>query len=492
LAHGPQTLMSCTRPVPTARAEPSGSLRRDAMEIWQAGLDAVLPRRLVPNALRVEGPSLVVGNQTIPLGSVRRIAVVGAGKAGAGMAEAVEGALGPSLLAEKRVVGWVNVPADCVRPLACIHLHAARPAGVNEPTPQGAAGTAEILRIVESLGPDDLCLCLISGGGSALLPAPVEGVSLADKIALTRYLSASGATIEQLNAVRRPLSRVKGGGLCRACRAGRMISLVISDVLGDPLDMIASGPTVAESQSESASSPARAALDVLEHFGAERAVVAPAALAYLRVAKTGQARLSACDVTNIVIGNNATAVTAAAEAARGLGYATEATSATRSEGAAEDVGRALARKALQLRDCPDFRVNENGTVPFTAPAGSPACLVSGGEPVVRLVEASRRGSGGRNQQLALAAAAELFATGAQGIALLSGGTDGEDGPTDAAGAVVDAELMAVARRKNLDPADFLARNDAYHFFDPLDALLRTGPTQTNVCDVRVVLVQPSA
>ena len=128
-----------------------------------------------------------------------------------------------------------------------IHLHAARPAGVNEPTPEGVAGALEILRLVESLGPDDLCLCLISGGGSALMPAPVEGITLADKLAVTRHLSAAGANIEQLNTVRKQLSRIKGGGLLRACRAGRLVSLIISDVLGDPLDVIASGPTVPDS-----------------------------------------------------------------------------------------------------------------------------------------------------------------------------------------------------------------------------------------------------
>ncbi len=144
-------------------------------------------------------------------------------------------------------------------------MHAARPAGVNEPTPEGVAGAEEILRLVESLGPDDLCLCLISGGGSALMPAPVEGITLADKLAVTRHLSAAGANIEQLNTVRKQLSRIKGGGLLRACRAGRMVSLIISDVLGDPLDIIASGPTVPDS------STPQAALDVLERFDARAA-----------------------------------------------------------------------------------------------------------------------------------------------------------------------------------------------------------------------------
>ncbi|MFH1574117.1 MAG: glycerate-2-kinase family protein, partial [Acidobacteriota bacterium] len=232
---------------PPRATRPEKQLRHDALRIWHAALDAVRSETLVRNALRVEGPNLRVGDDSIRLDSIRRIAVVGAGKAGAGMAAAVEDVLGGRLMEEKELAGWVNVPEDCVRPLGRIHLHGARPAGVNEPTPAGAAGSAEILRLVESLWADDLCLCLISGGGSALMPAPVEAITLDDKLAVTRHLSAAGANIEQLNTVRKQLSRIKGGGLARACRAGRLVALLISDVLGDPLDVIASGPTVEDS-----------------------------------------------------------------------------------------------------------------------------------------------------------------------------------------------------------------------------------------------------
>ena len=463
----------------------AAELRRDALQIWRAGVDAVLPRRLVPQFFRVEGQSLLIGNDAIPLNTIRRIVVGGGGKAGAGMAEAVEAALGPKLITEKQLAGWVNVPADCARPLQRIHLHAARPAGVNEPTADGVAGSMETLRLVESLGPDDLCLCLISGGGSALMPAPVEGVTLADKLALTRHLSAAGANIEQLNTVRKQLSRIKGGGLLRACRAGRLISLIISDVLGDPLDLIASGPTVPD-----ISTP-QAALEVLDRFGVREAGVAPAAFEYLaRASAVGDSfsrrvhavRDSNVDaeaqrenvgsklVQNVILANNATAVAAAAEEVGRLGYSVACESATHSEGQAEQIGRDLAEKALAMRA-----------------AVEPTCFVSGGEPVVKLLESSRRGLGGRNQQLVLAALLRLFDDGAEGIAILSGGTDGEDGPTDAAGALLDADVLAAAHERKLDPADFLARNDAYRFFEPLGALIKTGPTQTNVCDVRVVL-----
>lgn len=410
-----------------------------------------------------------IGDETIPWDAIGRIAVVGAGKAGAGMAEAVEAALGPCRMAEKQLVGWVNVPADCVRPLSRIHLHAARPAGVNEPRPEGVAGAAKILEIVQLLGPADLCLGLISGGGSALMPAPVEGVTLDDKLAVTRFLSAAGANIEQLNTVRKRLSRIKGGGLLRACRAGRLITLILSDVLGDPLDLIASGPTVPDG------STPQAALEVLEQF-AMPVGIAPAVARSLRNAclaeekKKTLAGGSSCRATNVVIGNNATAVAAAAREAERLGYVVTAESQTRSEGPAEQVGCELADRMLSLRE-----------------TGHAACIVSGGEPVVHLVEPARRGLGGRNQQLALAALQRVGDRGAERIALASGGTDGEDGPTDAAGAFWDAELIEAARIKNLDPADYLARNDAYHFFEPLDGLIRTGPTHTNVCDVRVAL-----
>lgn len=443
----------------------SEQLRRDALKIWLAAVDAVDSQRLVRQALRLEGSSLVAGDERLDLDKIGRIAVVGTGKAGAGMAAAVEEALGEELARQKQLTGWVNVPDNCVRPLDHICLHGARPPGVNEPTAAGAAGAAEIVRIVQSLQPEDLCLCLISGGGSALLPAPVEAVTLADKLALTRHLSAAGANIQELNTVRKQLSRIKGGGLMRACRAGRMVTLIISDVLGDPLDVIASGPTVSDS------STPQAALDVLDQFGARDAGISSAVFDYLQSKQPSPVQPS-CRVSNLIIGNNATAVDAAADEAKRLGYSPATSSAVEPEGEAEGIGRHLADMALRMRELP-----------------GPDCLITGGEPVVKLIEAEKRGRGGRSQQAVLAAFQRLAGDDAQGIALLSGGTDGEDGPTDAAGALLDASVLAAAARLGLDPAGYLARNDAYHFFKPLDALIITGPTDTNVCDVRVVVVE---
>lgn len=448
----------------------SSKLRDDALAIWRAGVDAVRSDRLVCEHVRVTDGDLVIGAQTLPLDDVGRIVVVGAGKAGAGMAAGLEAALGDAVLRSKRVTGWINVPADCVRPLRCIQLHAARPAGVNEPTEAGVAGTQRILQLVQELGPADVCLCLLSGGGSALLPAPIAGITLADKQAVTQHLSGAGANIRELNTVRKRLSRIKGGGLARACRAGQLIALIISDVLGDPLDVIASGPTV-----ENPATP-QDALAVLERFRAREAGVPSAVFQCLESAAASPRDSSprtACRVTNVLVGNNATAVDAAGREAERRGYRTEREAVQTLEGDVGRVARLLAERAVQLRA-----------------AGGRRCLISGGEPTVTLAPASARGLGGRNQQLVLEALQYLIVesgAAADGLVLLSGGTDGEDGPTDAAGAVLSTEVVQAMQDRQLSPAPFLARNDAYRFFEPLGGLIKTGPTHTNVCDLRVVV-----
>ncbi|MEQ8210359.1 MAG: DUF4147 domain-containing protein [Lacipirellulaceae bacterium] len=441
-------------------------LRDDALAIWQAGVDAVRPANLIPEWVSVQNETLLIGDLELALPQIRRIAVVGVGKAGAGMAVALEQALGPKLMAEKRLEGWVNVPADCIEPTQRIHLHPARPAGVNEPTTEAVSGTQEILNLVSSLDENDACLCLVSGGGSAMLPMPIEGISLEDKVALTREMSASGATIQQMNLVRRSLSQVKGGGLARACRAGRMISLILSDVLGDDLNSIASGPTVACGDE---SAEAVKMLETLGLTGSEHGQRAVAAIKSINGSKIME---PTAEVTNLVIGNNATAVDAAGVVAERLGYSHAMTSAREPEGAAEEIGRHLANMASTMRQ--NFDKTESG----------PDCLISGGEPVVKLAPKEKRGRGGRNQQLCLAALDHL--NDWKGIALLSGGTDGEDGPTDAAGAIVTETIARQAKEKGLEPTDYLQRNDAYSFFEELNSLVKTGPTNTNVCDLRVI------
>ncbi|NMC22081.1 MAG: DUF4147 domain-containing protein [Thermogutta sp.] len=447
-------------------------LREDALRIWRAGVEAVLADRLVRRNVRIEDEHLIIGEfdpLSIPLASIGRIAVVGAGKAGAGMVAGIESVFHPPWADRFQLGGWVNVPDDCVRPSERIHLHPARPPGVNEPTAQGVWGTERILAIVRSLTDRDLCICLISGGGSALLPLPAPGITLKDKLIVTRLLSGAGANIAELNTVRKALSLVKGGGLLRACGAGTLISLIISDVLGDPLSLIASGPTVPEPV------PPHEAPAVLQRYPEVKSALPPHLMDWLQSGgKTAAVHAGGGPrrVHHFVIGNNAAAVDAAALEAERLGYRHACVSSPCLEGPAEEIGAHLARQALVMRA-----------------QGAVNCLISGGEPTVRLAPPDIRGRGGRNQQLVLAAAQALWQDGARGIALLSGGTDGEDGPTDAAGAVVDADVIARAKDMKLDPAAFLARNDAYSFFERTDGLIKTGPTHTNVCDVRVVLAR---
>lgn len=442
-------------------------LRQDALAIWQAGVQAVRSDKLVQKCVRCTHDTLSIGDHEFPLREIDRIVIVGAGKAGAGMALGLEEALGPRVLFEKRVTGWVNVPADCVRLLATITLHPARPAGKNEPTEEGVSGAQRILELVGALGPRDLCLCLLSGGASALLPAPAHGITLAEKLAVTRFLSAAGANICELNTVRKQLSRIKGGGLARACRAGTLVSLIISDVLGDPLDVIASGPTALDT-----SSP-HDALEVLRRFDPDRRSVPESV--YRVLASRSSAPVAdgpgSPRVINEIIGNLAVAVDAAGIEAERRGYSHAMLVARELEGPAEEIGRHLAQMALRMR-------REDG----------PNCLITGGEPVVRLAPESQRGLGGRNQQLVLAALADWEDARPEGIVLLSGGTDGEDGPTDAAGAMIDDTSLEQAKLLGLNTAEYLQRNDAYRFFDACGGLIKTGPTHTNVGDVRVIVV----
>ena len=443
-------------------------LRNTALRIWMAGVDAVRSETLMRRAVQRGPASLTICGRNYSLDQFGRICVVGAGKAGAGMAGGLEEILGEKLV-DERVTGWINVPADCVRPLRHIQLHAARPAGLNEPTEEGVAGSQRILELVRGLQPADLCLVLISGGGSALLPAPIEGITLADKQAVTRFLMKSGANIGELNTVRKRLSQIKGGGLARAIRAGTTLTLIISDVVGDPLDIIGSGPTVADS-----STPGEA-LDVLKRFDAKPPDVPQAVFNVLeQCAKTGDVPLPIPgSVSNHIIGNNALAVAAAAGKAAELGFQVE-TLGSAQQGEANEVGVELAERCLEVR--------------ARSPRGAPVCLISGGEPVVRLTSRESSGKGGRNQQLVLAAMKRLWDEPPEGIAILSGGTDGEDGPTDAAGACVDSVLIERAKNQDLYPEGYLDRNDAYTFFDAVGGLIKTGPTHTNVMDLRVALI----
>ena len=395
-----------------------------------------------------------------------RIIVVGAGKAGAAMAEALETALRDQL---DKMTGLVNVPTEAVRPLKRIRLHGARPGGSNHPTAEGVVGAEEMLALLGGAEIDDVAVCLISGGGSALLPAP-DGVTLADKQAVTKQLHACGASITEMNAVRKHLSRVKGGRLAQAFAGRKLISLIISDVVGDPLDVIASGPTAVD---PSTFADALAVLDryrlrppsaVREHLTRGAAGEFPETLKEL----PGYVR-------NELIGNNSLALGAANDRAMALGYEVVQSSEPDVGDTAKDATAVAARVKRLARDA-------NG--PITRP---PVCLLSGGETTVTLGPNS--GKGGRNQEFVLAMLNKLGEDGMRGVAVLSGGTDGEDGPTDAAGAVADESTWDAIKAKGLDVAGHLARHDAYPFFDAVGGLIRTGLTHTNVMDVRVILVR---
>jgi hydroxypyruvate reductase/glycerate 2-kinase len=427
--------------------------------IWQAAVAAAEPAALVRAALAE--PSLQATFQQAPL-----IVVVGAGKAGAAMSAGVEEALSDRL---ERIEGVVNVPAEAVRPLRRIRLHAARPTGTNQPTAEGVAGSHEILRLVHSAGPNDVVLCLLSGGGSALLPAPVKGVTLEDKQLMTQLLHACGATINEMNCVRRHLSDLKGCRLAHACAGRQVVSLIISDVIGDPLDVIASGPTAPDPTTFAD------ALAILEKYRL-KPQTPPSILRHLGSGVRGEVKETPknlpANVRNLVIGNNARSLTAAQQKAEALGYRVFNLGSFL-EGETRHIATALCGIVRSIRA--DGR-----------PCSPPACLLSGGETTVTLT--ADHGLGGRNQEFVLAALADLGQQGMRGIVVLSGGTDGEDGPTDAAGAIADDITIQKATTQGLPPAAYLARNDAYRFFSATGDLLKTGLTHTNVMDVRVILV----
>lgn len=458
----------------------------DALAIWHAGVAAVKPERLILDQTSLIDSQLYLADEDIDLADFDRILVVGAGKASAAMASALFQHRLSELPKRIAVTGWVNAPAGSFQPGSAgpIVLHAARPAGANEPTEAAVQGTDHIVQLLQAASARTLCLVLLSGGGSAILVSPIEGIELSDKQQIARRVAAVGGNIEQLNTVRRALSRVKGGGLLRQCSAGRLVSLILSDVLGDPLETIASGPTVA-----SAAATPEAALATLRELGLDTDPTLSRVVNVLKwLTSKGQTAAASSktstlsQATNIVVANNATAVDAAGVKAVELGYRYIMQSARSSEGDVAPLAAKCAGAAQQLSSEPQVD-----------------CWISGGEPTVTLPEGTDCGLGGRNQQLALLTMLELQKRGwpsnsrafAKEILFLSAGTDGEDGPTDAAGAWFDADLSQRAQRNPVSAEAYARHADAYHFFDSVGGLVRTGPTGTNVCDLRIALTPRS-
>jgi len=437
-------------------------MRTQAEAIFAAAVDAVRPEPLIAKAV---ASFSIEWHEA--LSKAQRILVVGGGKAGASMAAGLETALGDHLA---KVQGLVNVPEASTQPLQRIRLNPARPAGSNYPTAAGVAGSEEMLALLESAGPDDVALCLISGGGSALLPVPAEGITLEDKQILTNLLHASGATIGEMNCVRKHLSRIKGGGLASAFRGKLLISLIISDVIGDPLDVIASGPTTTDTTTFAD------AYEVLERFQLMTRTP-PQILDRLAQGRAGTIsetlKTLPANINNCIIGNNTLALKAASLKAESLGY-NVLNLGPFIDGDTTAVASTVSGIVRSIRE-------------LGLPLKPPACILLGGETTVAL--GNSPGLGGRNQEFVLAALAKLGQSRMTGVCILSGGTDGEDGPTDAAGAVADSETFENAMKQRLVPGDFLHRHDSYHFFEKTGGLLKTGLTNTNVMDVRVLLIR---
>lgn len=421
-------------------------LRRQALAIFRAALRAANPGEAVARRLAREDFS-----------RYRAVYVVGAGKAGAAMARAAERVLG------RRITrGLVNVKDGHTARLRRIELHEC---GHPVPDPRGMEGARRIAEIAAGAGAGDLLLCLISGGASALLPLPAAPITLDQKQETTKLLLACGASIHEINAVRKHISRIKGGQLARLAYPAQVLSLLLSDVIGDDLDVIGSGPTAPDA------STFAAARCILEKYailgrvpGSVRARIECGANgAHPETPKPGDPVFTR--VRNLVIGSNRLAVDAAAARARELGFHTLVLS-TFIEGETREIGRVHAAIAREI-------------VHSGRPLKPPACVITGGETTVTL---RGNGLGGRNQEFALSAAIDI--AGLRNVVVLSAGTDGSDGPTDAAGALVDGRTVARDPRA----PEYLARNDSYHYFEGLHDLIVTGPTHTNVMDVHLALV----
>ena len=418
-------------------------LRADALKILRAALAAASVRTAVRRHVRVGNESLLFAGRRYPLARFRRVFVIGAGKASADMAAAIE-----RLLGRRITRGLINVKYGHTARLRRIELNEC---GHPVPDQAGVEGAQRIAQIAREAREDDLVVCLISGGASALLPMPAGGLSLEDKQRVTSALIACGASIHEINAVRKHISAIKGGQLARLCWPATVITLIVSDVVGDAPDTIGSGPTAPD---RSTIVDARA---VLRRYGIDDGVLAHAE----ETPKPGDPIFER--VQNVIVASNRLAVDAAAARARELGYRTLIL-ATTIEGETRDVARLHAAIAREIRTSGH-------------PLKPPACVISGGETTVTL---RGKGKGGRNQEFALAAGIDIV--GLANTVILSAGTDGTDGPTDAAGAVVDGSLDEGPARRALD------ENDSYPFFDQRGDLIRTGPTGTNVMDVHVVLV----
>ncbi|XP_023589412.1 glycerate kinase isoform X1 [Trichechus manatus latirostris] len=499
---------------PVARLASGMALPEQAQQLFESAVSAVLPGPMLHRVLTLDpsGKQLKVRDRSFQLR--RNLYLVGFGKAVLGMAAAAEELLGQHL-----VQGVISVPKGIraamehagkqemlLKPHSRVQVFEG--AEDNLPDRDALRAALAIRQLAEGLKADELLLVLISGGGSALLPAPIPPVTLEEKQMLTKLLAARGATIQELNTIRKALSQLKGGGLAQAAYPAQVVSLILSDVVGDPVEMIASGPTVASTHS------VQDCLHILNRYNLRAALPRSVKTVLARADSDPHGPRACGHVLNVVIGSNMLALAEAQRQAEVLGYRAVVLSAAvqgdvksvaqfygllarvagarltlPGAGASGEEDAELHRLAAELQ-LPDLQLEE--ALEALAGAQGPVCLLAGGEPTVQL---QGSGKGGRNQELALRVGAELGRQplGPIDVLFLSGGTDGQDGPTEAAGAWVTSDLASQAAAEGLDVATFLAHNDSHTFFCHLHGgahLLFTGLTGTNVMDAHLLFLRP--
>ena len=432
--------------------------RQIAIDIFLTAVESVKPDKLISRFVTVKGNILQIENHKIDLSAIKNIFVVGAGKASSTMALALE------MILDKRITsGHIVTKYDHSIPLKYIGT---TEAGHPVPDENGLRGTEQVLSIINNAGIDDIVICLISGGGSALLPDVPEGCTLDDLKALSNTLLKCGANIKQMNCIRKHLSGVKGGMLAKAAYPARVISLILSDVIGDPLDVIASGPTAPDP------STFDEAISIIKEFRIENEI--PGKI--LKLLQDGsnkkrQETLKENDeillkTSNLIIGSNKLALKIAREKAESFGYESRIITNTL-EGDVKEVAGYILDLISEAKDISDKKI----------------CLLLAGEPTVKV---TGKGLGGRNQHLALIMS--IMLKDMPEVTFLSGGTDGSDGPTDAAGAVIDSMTVRNAGALKLDMEKYIENNDSYNFFKQEGGLIITGPTQTNVMDLIITLI----
>jgi len=432
--------------------------------ILAAAIDAVDPDKAVANCLKQDKNHLQVGGQSYDLNRVQRVFLIGFGKASLPMGQAAEKIIGDRLT-QGVLISKTHPSKFTIRHSSLTIVEASHPV----PDERGVEGAQHIIELLQSTTPNDLVLFLISGGGSALLTAPVPEVHLADLQRVNNLILSCGADINEINTLRKHLSQVKGGGIARLASPAQVCSLILSDVIGDPLDVIASGPTVPDPTTFSDT------LSIIEKYDLTQEIPS-SILSHLHTGvrneipetpKVGDPIFERTN--NFIIGNNLMAAQSALTQAKSEGL-TPRLLTTKLKGEAREIGQALAAIAQQIDATGD-------------PIPRPACIVAGGETTVTLLG---DGLGGRNQEVALSAVPGL--AGLQDTFLITLATDGDDGPTDAAGAVISGDTLSQANLQGLNHAKYLSRNAAYEFFDPLGDLLKPGPTLTNVNDLTFIFV----